>query len=129
MAYKSIEDVKRQMERYCAYQERSHFQVEKKLRELKIIPEAVDAIVVHLIQNNFLNEERFARTYARGKFYQNKWGKLKIVHGLRQHHIHQNLINIALTEIAQDDYYQTIKQLIEKKCKQISGAKSKKNLK
>jgi regulatory protein len=121
MAYKSIDEIKRQMERYCAYQERSHFQVEKKLRDLGVIPEVLDHIVVHLIQENFLNEERFARGYVRGKFYQNKWGKIKIIQGLKHHRIHQKLIEKAITEIDEDDYLKTLHQLIEKKCNRLTG--------
>jgi regulatory protein len=105
------------MERYCAYQERSHYQVEQKLYGMGMIPEATDVIVLHLIQENFLNEERFAKAYVRGKFYQKKWGKLKIVQGLKQHRIHHKLIEKALQEIDEDDYQQTIRQLIEKQQK------------
>ena len=115
MAYYSIDEVKRKMARYCAYQERSHYQVEKKLRELGMIPEAVDAVMLFLIKENFLNEERFARAYVRGKFYQNHWGKQKIIQGLKQHQIHSNLITIALNEINDEDYQKTIEELIEKK--------------
>ncbi len=115
MAYQSIDDIKRRMERYCAYQERSHYQVEQKLYELGMIPEAVDAIVLHLLQENFLNEERFARAYVRGKFYYKDWGKQKIIKGLKQHRIHTNLITKALQEIDSGDYRQTIEKLITKK--------------
>ncbi len=124
MAYYSIDEVKQKMARYCAYQERSHYQVEKKLRDMGMIPEAIDAIMLFLIQEGFLNEERFARAYVRGKFYQNQWGKLKIIKGLKQHQIHPNLITTALTEIDDADYQQTIKDLIEKKKKSLPDNKS-----
>ncbi len=120
MAYYSIDEVKQKMARYCAYQERSHYQVEKKLREMGMIPEAIDAIMLFLIKENFLNEERFARAYVRGKFYQNRWGKQKIIQGLKQHQIHANLIATALTEIDEADYQTTIKELIEKKRRSLS---------
>ena len=124
MVYYSIDAIKQKMARYCAYQERSHYQVEKKLREMDMIPEAIDAIMLFLIQEGFLNEERFARAYVRGKFYQNGWGKQKIIQGLKQHQIHPNLITTALTEINQTDYQQTIKNLIEKKTKSLPDNKS-----
>ena len=124
MTYYSIDEVKQKMARYCAYQERSHYQVEKKLREMGMIPEAVDAVMLFLIQEGFLNEERFARAYVRGKFYQNGWGKQKIIQGLKQHQIHPNLITIALIEINNADYQQTIKNLIEKKKKNLPDNKS-----
>ena len=124
MPYYSIDEVKQKMARYCAYQERSHYQVEKKLRDMGMIPEAIDAIMLFLIQEGFLNEERFARAYVRGKFYQNKWGKRKIINGLKQHQIHPNLITTALAEIYDTDYQQTIKDLIEKKKKVLQDGNS-----
>jgi len=120
VAYLSIDEVKRKMEHYCAYQERSHYQVEKKLRELGIIPEAIDHIVLHLLQENFLNEERFAYSYVRGKFYYKDWGKQKIIQGLKQHRIHNKLIEKALSEIEHDDYQKTLKKLIKKKSNNFS---------
>jgi len=120
VAYLSIDEVKRKMEHYCAYQERSHYQVEKKLREMGMIPEAIDHIVLHLLQDNFLNEERFAHSYVRGKFYYKDWGKQKIIQGLKQHRIHNKLIEKALNEIKFDDYQKTIKKLITKKSKNFS---------
>ncbi len=115
MGYKSIDEVKRQMEHYCAYQERSHKQVEEKLKNLGMYPEAIDHIIIHLLDENFLNEERFAKSYARGKFYHKDWGKQKIIQGLKQHQIHDKLISKALSEIDDDDYKQTILKLIDKK--------------
>ena len=120
MAYLSIDEVKRKMEHYCAYQERSHYQVEKRLRELGMIPEAIDHIVLHLLQENFLNEERFAHSYVRGKFYYKDWGKQKIIQGLKQHRIHNKLIKKALSEIKFEDYQKTIKKLIKKKSNNFS---------
>ncbi len=124
MTYYSIEEMKRRMERYCAYQERSHFQVEQKLYELGMISQAVDDIVLHLLKEGFLNEERFARSYVRGKFYYKDWGKQKIIQGLKQHRIHHKLIEKALQEIAPVDYKQTINKLIEKKSKTLKDPKS-----
>ncbi len=124
MAYQSIEEVKRQMERFCAYQERSHFQVEQKLYTLGMIPDAIDHIMVHLLDEGFLNEERFARSYVRGKFYHKAWGKQKIIQGLKQHQVHDNLIEKALNEIKEEDYKQSIKRLIKKKSKTISQPKT-----
>ena len=118
MGYISLDEAIRKMEHYCAYQERSHYQVENKLRQMGMIPKTVDYILLHLIKEGFLNEERFARAYVRGKFYQNKWGKIKIIHGLKHHKIHPKLIEKALTEIDPLDYQQTLKALITKKQKE-----------
>ncbi len=78
--YKSytVEEAQRKMEHYCAYQERCHDEVIQKLKSLNMIPQAIDAIVVHLLDNNFLNEERFACSFARGKFRIKHWGKRRI---------------------------------------------------
>ena len=121
MKYYTVEEVLRKMEYFCAYQERSHYQVERKLQEYGMIPEARDYIILHLINNNFLNEERFARTYVRGKFYQKKWGKKKITQGLKYHRIQRQLIHKALNEISPEDYIKTIELLVEKKQQQIKN--------
>ena len=75
------------MKKYCSYQERSHADVNKKLYELQLDAELRDEITYELIQQNFLNEERFARAIVRGKFRMNDWGKIKIKQQLKQHHI------------------------------------------
>jgi regulatory protein len=111
----TLEQAKRKMEHYCAYQERSHYQVEKKLREMRMIPEAIDRIILHLMHENFLVEERFAKAYVRGKYKIKHWGRQKIIQGLKQHYIHDNLIKSALDEIDEDEYQKIIIRLIEKK--------------
>ena len=78
-----VEEAKRATEKYCAYQERCHKEVEQKLYDLNMIPEARDLIIVHLIEHNFLNEERFSKSYARGKFRIKKWGKQRITRELK----------------------------------------------
>jgi len=123
----TLDEAKKKLEAYCAYQDRSHYQVEKKLREMSMIPEAIDIIVLHLINEKFLNEARFAHSYARGKFRHKQWGKQKIVQGLKQHYIHQNLIEKALQEIDQDAYRECIAQLIEKKKKTLLGGNTYEN--
>ena len=120
MAYYSLEEILSKMQSYCAYQERSHFQVEQKLRDFDLVPEAKDYILMKLMEDNFLNEERFARTYVRSKFYHNKWGKRKIINGLKQHRIHPNLIEKSLEEISPDEYIRLIQSLIEKKKNEFS---------
>ena len=64
----SVDEAKLKLEAYCAYQERCHREVVEKLRKMRMIPLAIDEIVVHLIKNGYLNEERYAKSYARGKF-------------------------------------------------------------
>ncbi len=116
----SIEEAKRKLEGYCAYQDRCHKEVVTKLREMRMIPEAIDQIVVHLINENFLNEERFAQSYARGKFSIKKWGKKRIVSELKQRNISKYNITTALKEIDPEDYLSTLDALAEKRISQIT---------
>jgi regulatory protein len=95
-----------QIGRYCAYQERSHAEVRTKLQQLKCPPEEAEEVMVTLIEQGFLNEERFARAYARGKFNQKAWGKHKIRQGLRGKGIGESLVDLALAEEIPEDLYQ-----------------------
>lgn len=108
------------MEQYCAYQERCHKEVEKKLKDMRMIPEAIDSIMGHLIQENYLNEERFARSFARGKFNIKKWGKNRIKNELKQRDISRFNIQLALKEINEQDYYTTLDELAKKRLSQLS---------
>jgi regulatory protein len=100
---------------YCAYQERCHLEVEKKLKSWGLIPEAIDMLVGELMQHNFLNEERYARSFARGKFRIKKWGRIKIKLELKKRSIHAKCIEFAMQEIDPDAYYETLKELLQKK--------------
>jgi len=99
----TVEEAKRRLERYCAYQERSHRQVRDKLREMRMIPLAIDEVIVHLIKHDFLNEERFARSYARGKFRLKKWGRDRITRTLYAMGLSDYLIEAGLEEIDEEE--------------------------
>lgn len=105
---------------YCAYQERCHAEVNQKLFELGVNKTDAGNIVVNLIENNFLNEERFAKAFAGGKFRVKAWGKKKIVNHLKNLKISDYCIKIALQEIETDDYQETLKKLAQKKLKEYS---------
>lgn len=111
----TVDEVKRKIEFYCVYQDRCHKDVEKKLREYNLIPEAREYILLHLLEHNFLNEERFSKSFARGKFRIKKWGKQRIVRELKQRDISSYNIKTALKEIDEQDYIATLYSLIEKK--------------
>jgi regulatory protein len=111
----TVEEIKRKMERYCVYQDRCHKEVEDKLREYKLIPQAREAILLHLLEHNFLNEERFAKSFARGKFRIKKWGRLRIVRELKFRHISEYNIKTALKEIDEETYMNNLYGLTEKK--------------
>tara|TARA_R100000988_G_C3999422_1_gene167988 strand:+ start:327 stop:812 length:486 start_codon:yes stop_codon:yes gene_type:complete len=117
----TVDEAKRRLESYCAYQERCHKDVHKKLRELRMIPEAIDQIIHHLLQHNFLNETRFAQAFARGKFRTKKWGKQRIVRELKFREISKYNITLALKEISETDYQKTFHELAEKRLRQLEN--------
>ena len=126
----TVEEAKRAIERYCVYQERCHKEIVKKLREHKMIPEAIDHIIVHLIEHNFLNEERFAKAFARGKFNIKKWGILRITRELKFRNISTYNIKSALKEIDEVSYFNSFNELAQKKLESINESnKSKKKKK
>lgn len=110
----TVEEAQRKLEQYCAYQERCHEEVIQKLKSLNMIPQAIDAIVVYLLDNNFLNEERFACSFARGKFRIKHWGKYRIVNELKARNISKYNIDRALKEIPLNEYLQTFHFIADK---------------
>ncbi|MFE3871324.1 regulatory protein RecX [Flavobacterium sp. ZS1P70] len=110
----SIKAALQKIEQYCAYQERCHEEVIQKLRSMKMDSDEIDSIMVHLISANFLNEERFACSFARGKHRIKNWGKIRIVNELKSKKITQTLINIALKEISPEEYATTFHTLAER---------------
>lgn len=115
----SVDEATRKLEGYCAYQDRCHKEVISKLREMNMIPQAIDLIVGHLIKENFLNEERFARSFARGKFKIKKWGKNRIVNELKHRDISKYNITMALKEIEPKEYLNTFNALASKRLAEI----------
>ena len=111
----TVDEAQKRLEQYCAYQERCHKEVTQKLYEMRMIPEARDQIIVHLLQHNFLNEERFAKAFVRGKFRIKKWGKQRLQLELKRKDINNTIIAIVLKEIDNEDYYTTFDALAEKK--------------
>lgn len=107
------------MMKYCAYQERCHFEVEQKLYDWGFYFEDKDNIILQLMHENFLNEERFAIAFVRGKYKIKKWGRIKIRYELKQKKITDNLIKIALKAIDYQLYMQNLMELAEKKSKLI----------
>lgn len=108
------------LEHYCSYQERCHLEVVQKLRTLGMIPQAIDLIMVHLIDNNFLNESRFACSFARGKHRIKSWGKIRIINELKSRHISKFNVDLALKEITENEYWITFEQLANRKWEMIT---------
>ena len=112
----SFEQAMLKLRHYCAYQERCHQEVVNKLFELQIYGDWQDQIIAHLIEENFLNEERFARVFAGGKFRVKHWGKQRIERELKQRDIPAYCIRKALEEeINLADYRQTLRDILAKK--------------
>lgn len=106
-------ETKQKLVNYCVYQDRCHAEVEQKMREFVLIPEAKEEIILYLLKENYLNEERFTRSYIRGKFYIKHWGKTKIKINLKQKGITEKLIAKCFNEIDEDDYFKTIRKIYE----------------
>ncbi len=104
---------------WCAYQERSQQEVRDKLYEFGMWSEVVENIISQLIQNNFLNEERFAMAFAHGKFAIKKWGRIKIKQELKQKRVSDYCLKKALQQIDETEYINTLKKIIETKRKLI----------
>ena len=102
-------------EHFCAYQERAQQEVRDKLYDWGLWPDAVENIIVQLIGGNFLNEERFAKSYVQGKFKQKGWGKIKIKQGLKFKKIPDGLLKKALLTIDGDDYLEMLNKILMKK--------------
>lgn len=115
----TLDEAKEKMQRFCAYQERCHKEVIQKLRSMRMIPAAIDVIVVYLIENNFLSEERFAKSFVRGKFHNKKWGRVRIVRELKLRGITHFLIQEALEEI-EEEYEETFDKIAERKFDSIT---------
>ncbi len=114
---KSIEG---KLQQYCAYQERSQQESRQKLAELGVWGEEAENIIVRLIEDNFLNEERFALAYAQGKFRMKQWGRKKISQGLKLKNVSDALIRKALRGLDPDEYEIALRRLLEKKGAQLT---------
>ena len=104
---------------WCAYQERSQQEVRDKLYEYGLWPDAVESLIAQLIQDNFLNEERFARSFARGKFRIKKWGRQRIKIELKRKKVSDYSIRQAMKEIDDTEYLKVLAQVIAARRKQV----------
>lgn len=111
----SKEQVKTRILRYCAYQERSHGEVRQKLYSLGLYGDEVGELMAYLIQEGFLNEERFARAFARGKFRMKRWGRIRITNDLEARGISKYCIRMGLSEIDQEEYKETLNRVLSAK--------------
>lgn len=125
----SVKEAIHKIEHFCAYQERCHDEVVQKLRTMKMDSNEIDEILAHLIQENYLNESRFACSFARGKHRIKLWGKVRIVNELKLRNISTYNINLALKEITAEEYETNFNALAERNwhsIKESNGLKKRK---
>ncbi len=107
--------------KWCAMQERAHFDADNKLRSWGVPEDEREQIIAELITDNFLNEERHARAFARGKFRMKKWGWNKIKMELKRKGVSKYSLALAKQEIDAADYTEVLTDVIRKKWPQINA--------
>lgn len=117
--YLTKEQALQKLRQYCGYQERSHAEVVQKLWDLGVTKSAHDEIISTLIEEDYVNEERFAKAFARGKFRMKDWGRKKIYYALREKKVSEYNIKMAMQEIDDTTYEKTLFELAEKKYDQL----------
>lgn len=109
---------------FCAYQERCHSEVKEKLYGFGLYKNDVEEIMADLVQDNYLNEERFAIQFAGGKFRVKQWGRVKIKYELKQRQVSEYCIKKALKQIDEDDYLKTFEKLVLSKTETLNKEKN-----
>ncbi|WP_240723672.1 regulatory protein RecX [Flavobacterium sp. J27] len=110
----SLQDILTKMEYYCSYQERCYKEVEEKLFSYRVTSSEKETILIYLIENNYINEERFAKSFTRGKHNYKHWGKLRIKNELKFRNISSKIIELALQEIDEEKYLNNFNTIAEK---------------
>ena len=124
-----IEEAAKKIKTFCAYQERNHKEVKNKLYEFGLYSHQVEELISIMISEDFLNEERYAKAYARGKFRIKQWGKVKIVYNLKLKGVSSYCIKKGLQEIDEDDYLSVAKKLFLEKYKTLGKRSAAKDIK
>jgi regulatory protein len=119
--YLTKEQALQKLRQYCGYQERSHYEVQQKLWDLGVRRAEHDEILSTLIEENYLNEERFAIQFAGGKFRMKNWGRKKIYYALKEKKVSEYSIRKAMKEINEEDYLKTLNKLAEKRYESLKG--------
>lgn len=113
--YLTATEALQKLQRYCAYQDRCHQEVRSKLLDLGVYGDTLEEIIVELIAEKFLDEERYARSYARGKFRMKRWGRNRIKRELKSKGVTEYCIRKGLSEIEEDEYMAALTEIINKK--------------
>jgi regulatory protein len=117
----SKEQALQKLRHYCSYQERCHAEVKEKLYSFGLFKQVVEECISQLIEENCLNEERFAIQFAGGKFRIKQWGRQKIKHALKLKRVSEYCIRKAIQEIDQEQYIKTLNKLAAQKWRSIKG--------
>lgn len=110
----SFDQALAKLQKYCAYQDRCHQEVRYKLLRLKVYGDTLEDVISHLIQDNYLDEERFARSFVRGKYRMKKWGAEKILQELKKREISTYCIKKGMEEIDEEEYHNNLQSLLNK---------------
>lgn len=119
-----IEKALQKIKHYCAYQERNHRETKEKLYSFGLYKNEVERLLSQLVEENYLNEERFAIAFAGGRFRIKQWGRVKIKYELKQKNVSEYCIKIALKAIEEKDYQKNLHQLAEAKLKILKSEKN-----
>ncbi len=111
--------IRKKIFQFCAYQERSTHQVIKKLQSYSISSEEVELLLIELQENHFLDDERYVKSFCRGKFRNCHWGKIKIEYELKKQNFSNHLIELGLKEIEENEYLEVIQKLALKKLQSL----------
>jgi regulatory protein len=114
----------KKIKHYCAYQERSHAEAKEKLYSFGLYKNEVEKLLSQLIEENYLNEERYAIAFAGGKFRIKHWGRAKIKYELKQNQVSTYCINTALKLIDENDYKKTLSHLFDNKMNELRSEKN-----
>jgi len=115
------EQALQKLRHYCGYQERCHAEVKEKLYSFGLRKQMVEEAIAQLIEEDYLNEERFAIQFAGGKFRMKQWGRVKIKHALKQKQVSAYCINKAMKELDEKDYANTLHKLAKRKWDTVKG--------
>ena len=120
----TIKEIEFKLKQYCSYQDRCHSEVESKLSKFNLISQAKDQILFNLINEDYLNETRFCKSFVRGKFKIKNWGKRRIIQELKSRKISKFNIKKGLSEINEFDYQEKFENLFNKKLSSLENLNS-----
>ena len=114
------------MRSYCMYQERCIQEVKKKLTRLQVVPKTKSKIINHLIDDDYLNEVRFTKSFIQGKLRIKKWGRIKLNYELKIRGVKKFIIDEEINKISKEDYYDYFNEFSNNKIKTLKGSKEQK---